>query len=103
MKCGEKHLTNECQKIKSTPVKCANCKGGHIAATRKCSRNPANQNRDSETNPKVSYAAAAAGTSAQTKTNGEARSAKSNQQPTEDERTHMKNMFSQMSRMMTML
>lgn len=42
MKCGENHSTHECAKPRTTPPKCANCGGEHLATFLKCPKNPNN-------------------------------------------------------------
>lgn len=40
VKCGNSHLTADCQKSKDTPPKCANCGGAHTASYRGCPKYP---------------------------------------------------------------
>ncbi len=37
VKCGQKHLVNECKLPKTSPPRCANCKEGHTANYKGCS------------------------------------------------------------------
>jgi hypothetical protein len=42
LKCGENHETKACPKPKTTPPKCANCDGNHLANNNSCPANPTN-------------------------------------------------------------
>lgn len=51
MKCGEEHSTHLCTKPKTTPPKCANCKGEHTSIFKKCPARPAPQQTDQPLTP----------------------------------------------------
>lgn len=40
VKCGQDHITNECNKPKETPATCANCGGPHPASYKGCAQYP---------------------------------------------------------------